>query len=409
MRRAFSALRHRNFRLYWSGQVVSLVGTWMQSVSQPWLVLELGGTPLQVGTVVALQFLPSLVLTPFAGVLADRVDRRRLLLITQSLAMLQATTLFALTFSGVVQIWQIQLLALALGLVSAVDMPARQSFAAVLVPRSDLTNAIALSSASFNLGRVIGPAVAGVTLALYGSAFNFGLNAISYLAVLIGLLLIDPAGIATTSETGARGAIWASVRQGVAYATTTPVVLWSLVLLGGMSVFALNFQVLLPVYARQTLAVEAGGYGLLFATMGLGSLMGSLTLASMGERRPRLRLILGGGATFVALEIALGLTSSPGAAYALLAAIGFASMLMVNTINATVQHAVPDQLRGRVMALYVTVFAGAGPFGSVLAGAIAQWSGAPAALILGGIIAGGFVVAAAVGYGVFRRPATVAA
>jgi MFS family permease len=359
--------------------------------------------------VVALQFLPTLVITPFAGVLADRVDRRRLLLITQSLAMLQATTLFALTFAGVIQIWQIQLLAFSLGLINAVDMPVRQSFAAVLVPRSDLTNAIALSSASFNLGRVLGPAVAGVTLALYGSAFNFGINAVSYLAVLLGLFLIDPTKIATSSETGVRGAIWASLRQGVAYATATPLVLWSLVLLGGMSVFAMNFQTLLPVYARQTLEVEAGGYGLLFATMGVGSLIGSLTLASMGERRPRLRLILGGGAAFVALEVALGLTTSTGPAYALMAAIGFSSMLMVNTINATVQHAVPDQLRGRVMALYVTVFAGAGPAGSVIAGGLAQWRGAPTALIFGGIIAAGFVVVAAFGYGVFRRRAPVTA
>jgi MFS family permease len=409
VRRAFSALRHRNYRLYWSGQVVSLIGTWMQSVSQPWLVLELGGTPLQVGTVVALQFLPSLFITPFAGVLADRVDRRRLLIITQSLAMLQATTLFVLAFSGVVEIWQIQLLAFGLGLINAVDMPVRQSFAAVLVPKADLTNAIALSGASFNLGRVIGPAIAGVTLALYGSAFNFGLNAVSYLAVLAGLLLMDPAGISRTVVSGVQATVMTSLGEGVRYARGTGTVLWSLVLLGGMSMFAMNFQTLLPIYARQTLEVDAGGYGALFAIMGLGSLMGSLTLAAMGDRRPRLRLILGGGTAFVAFEIALGLTSTVGAAYALIAAIGLSSMLMLNTINATVQHSVPNELRGRVMALYVTVLAGVGPLGGLFAGALAQWRGAPAALVVGASIAAVFVVIAAFGYGVFRKPAPLPA
>jgi MFS family permease len=409
VRRAFSALRHRNYRLYWSGQVVSLIGTWMQSVSQPWLVLELGGTPLQVGTVVALQFLPSLFITPFAGVLADRVDRRRLLIITQSLAMLQATTLFVLAFSGVVEIWQIQVLALGLGLINAVDMPVRQSFAAVLVPKADLTNAIALSGASFNLGRVIGPAIAGVTLALYGSAFNFGLNAVSYLAVLAGLLLMDPAAISRTVVSGVQATVMTSLREGVRYARGTRTVLWSLVLLGGMSMFAMNFQTLLPIYARQTLEVDAGGYGALFAIMGLGSLMGSLTLAAMGERRPRLRLILGGGTAFVAFEIALGLTSTVGAAYALIAAIGLSSMLMLNTINATVQHSVPNELRGRVMALYVTVLAGVGPVGGLFAGALAQWRGAPTALVVGGSIAALFVVIAAFGYGVLRRPSPLPA
>ncbi|MDQ2853276.1 MAG: MFS transporter, partial [Chloroflexota bacterium] len=166
----FSAVRHRNFRLYWIGQIVSLVGTWMQTVSQPWLVLLLGGTPIQLGLVLLFNLAPSLALAPVGGVLADRIDKRRLLLATQSVAALQAVALFALTFTHAIQIWHVMLLALALGFVNALDMPVRQSFAAELVPRDDLMNAITLNSASFNLARVIGPAVAGITLAFFGPA-----------------------------------------------------------------------------------------------------------------------------------------------------------------------------------------------------------------------------------------------
>jgi len=387
MGRGFGALRHRNFRLYWSGQVVSLVGTWMQSVSQPWLVLELGGSALQVGTVIALQFAPALFLAPLGGVLADRFDKRGLLLVTQAAAMIQAATLFALTFSGQIEIWHIQLLALMLGVSSAFDMPVRQSFVAEVVPREDLLQAIALNSASFNLARVVGPAIAGVALALFGSAFNFGVNTLTYTAVIGGLLLINPATLLRVPLPVVRPSIRASLGEGVRYAVTNPGVLWLLVLLGGMSIFAMNFQTLLPLYARITLGLDAGGYGALFAALGLGSLVGSLVLAYMGERRPRLRLILGGGAAFLVFELMLGLVRLPAIAYPVIALVGLSSMLMVNTINATVQRSVPDELRGRVMALYVTVFAGSGPMGGLFAGATAQWFGPAAGFILGAVLA----------------------
>jgi MFS family permease len=391
MGRGFGALRHRNFRLYWSGQVVSLVGTWMQSVSQPWLVLELGGSAFQVGTVIALQFAPALFLAPIGGVLADRFDKRGLLVITQALAMLQAATLFGLTYSGVVEIWHIQLLALILGITSAFDMPVRQSFVAEVVPRKDLLQAIALNSASFNLARVVGPAVAGIALALFGSAFNFGVNTLTYTAVLVGLLLIDPTTLIRAPIPAVRPTMRDSLAEGFRYAAQTPTVLWLLVLLGGMSVFAMNFQTLLPLFARFTLEMDAGAYGALFAVMGLGSLVGSLVLAFMGEHRPRLRLILGGGAAFLVFELMLGLIRAPAIAYPVVALVGLFSMLMVNTINATVQRSVPDALRGRVMALYVTVFAGSGPLGGLFAGGVAQLFGAPAGFILGALLASIFL------------------
>lgn len=404
MGRGFGALRHRNFRLYWSGQVVSLVGTWMQSVSQPWLVLELGGSAFQVGTVIALQFAPALFLAPFGGVLADRLDKRGLLLVTQVLAMLQAATLFGLTFAGVVEIWHIQMLALTMGMISAFDMPVRQSFVAETVPREDLLQAIALNSASFNLARVVGPAVAGVMIALFGIAVPFGVNTLTYLAVLAMLLLIDPATLLRAPRPAIPPSVRESLAEGVRYAAQTPNVFWLLVLLGGMSVFAMNFQTLLPLFARITLGMDEVGYGALFAALGIGSLGGSLILAFMGEARPRLRLILGGGFAFVAFEMLLGLVRVPEIAYPVIALVGLSSMLMVNTINASVQRAVPDALRGRVMALYVTVFAGSGPLGGLFAGGVAQLAGPPAGLILGGAFASIFLVLAAWGLGVLRTP-----
>jgi MFS family permease len=404
MGRGFGALRHRNFRLYWSGQVVSLVGTWMQSVSQPWLILELGGSAFQVGTVIALQFAPALFLAPFGGVLADRLDKRGLLLVTQALAMLQAATLFGLTFAGVVEIWHIQALALGMGIISAFDMPVRQSFVAETVPREDLLQAIALNSASFNLARVVGPAVAGVMIALFGIAVPFGINTLTYTAVLGMLLLIDPTTLGRAPQPAIPPSVRESLAEGVRYAVQTPSVFWLLVLLGGMSIFAMNFQTLIPLFARITLGMDEVGYGALFAALGIGSLGGSLILAFMGEARPRLRLILGGGFAFLAFEMLLGLVRQPEIAFPVIALVGLSSMLMANTINASVQRAVPDALRGRVMALYVTVFAGSGPLGGLFAGGVAQLAGPPAALILGGALASIFLILAAWGLGVLRTP-----
>ena len=226
-----AALRHRNFRLFWYGQIVSLIGTWMQSVSQPWLVLLLGGSPLQLGTVLALQFLPAMFLAPLGGVLADRVDKRKILMVAQVVAALQASILFTLTVTGVVQIWHVMVLATMLGFVSAVEMPVRQAFAAELVPRRDLVNAIALNSASFNLARVIGPAVAGLALAFFGPAFNFGINAVSYLAVLIGLWRMNPHELHRMERPARFDSVRHSLAEGIGYAMRTPTVLWPLVLL----------------------------------------------------------------------------------------------------------------------------------------------------------------------------------
>ncbi len=394
-RRGFTAMRHRNYRLYISGQILSLIGTWMQSVSQPWLVLLLGGTPIQLGIVLALQFTPPMLFSPLGGVLADRVDKRKVLMVTQFTAMVQAGILFALTLSGVVQIWHIFLLALMLGMVSAVEMPMRQAFAAELVPREDLVNAIALNSATFNAARVIGPAIAGITLALFGPAVNFGINTVSYFAVLTGLWMMDPLKLHRIERPVQFASVRSSLAEGFRYAKNTPSILWPLVLLGGVALFGMNFQTLLPLYARNEMGMGADGYGALYAAMGVGSLIGSLWLAFAGGRRALARLIVGGCAVFVVFELVLGLVPVPLAAFPTIVMVGLASMLMVNTINVTIQNGVPDELRGRVMSLYVLVFAGSAPLGGILAGTLAELFGAATAFVIGGSISAAILVVVA--------------
>jgi len=230
---------------------------------------------------------------------------------------------------------------------------------------------------------VIGPAIAGIALALYGPAFNFAINAVSYFGVLIALLRMDPAAMQPIVRPEQLATIRLSLAEGVRYALRTPTVLWPLVLLGGIGLFGMNFQTLLPLFARYTLHLDADGFGALFAAMGLGSLIGSLSLAFIGSRRPLVGMILGGGTAFAAFEVALGLSRTTLVAFPAIVLVGLSSMLMVNTINIMVQRSVPDALRGRVMALYVTVFAGSTPIGGLLAGAVAQTWGPPAGFLVG--------------------------
>jgi len=392
--RGFTALGVRNFRLYWIGQGISRIGTWMQQISLPWLVLTLGGSPIQLGIVAALEFVPALVLAPFGGVFVDRLDKRRTLLVTQSLATVQVIVLLALTVSGVVSIPLVMALSLALGVVNALDMPVRQALAADLVPRELLPNAIALNSMAFNGARVIGPALGGVIIALGvglfgtttgGIAFNFAVNAVSYAAVLYSLARMDPAAIRRMELPAERVPVLRSLGEGIGFVWRSPTILWSLVLLGIVATFGLNFRILLPLFAQDVLGLDADGYGLLYACTGLGSLVGALSLAYM-RQRPALALMLVGGLLFGLLTIGLSTTRAllPAIPFALGA--GLTSMLMINTVNATVQANVTDAVRGRVMSLYVTVFAGTSPLGGIFAGIVAERWDAPAAFFLGGLI-----------------------
>jgi MFS family permease len=391
LKRGFEALGIRNYRLYWTGQVVSLIGTWMQQVSLPWLVLSLGGTPLQLGFVAVLQFGPAMVLAPFGGVFADRIDKRTALMATQAAAAVQALVLFILTASGVVEIWMVMAMALWLGMVNAVDMPLRQALAPDLVPRALLSNAIALNSMAFNSARVVGPALAGVIIAAgtsvtgsatAGVAVNLGINTLTYAAVFIGLARMDPLRIRRHEKPEQHPPVLHSLREGFDYAVRTPLVRWSLILLGGIAAFGFNFMILLPLFARDVLRLGPDAYGALYAAMGVGSLAGSLTLAVMRQRRA-IPLMLAGGLVFSLLLVGIAATRNVLVAGALVMASGYFSMLMINTINAAVQANVPDALRGRVMSFYVTVFAGSAPLGGLFAGAVAETWGTPAAFVAG--------------------------
>lgn len=386
--RGFGSLRHRNYRLYSGSQLISQIGWWMQGVSVPWLLLELGGTPMQLGLVVALQFGPAMFLAPFGGVLADRMDKRKLLLVTESLAMTQALIMFTLAITGAIEIWHILALVSGMGLLSAIDMPVRAAFAAELIPKDELLNGIALNSASFNLARILGPALAGVVIATVGNGANFGINGATYLAALGGLIAMDARAIRkSVSYVDRRAPIRSSLAAGVRYAWQTPTVLWSLVLLSGIFLFAMNFSTLLPLFAHDALGLDGAGYGALFAAMGVGALGAALLLAFIGSR-PVLLLILGAGGAFALFEVLLGLSRSAAIAYPLMAGNGFFGMLLINGLNGVIQYHVPDELRGRVMALWVTVFAASVPIGALFAGTIAEHWGSAAGFVIGGLAFG---------------------
>lgn len=381
--RRLPALRHRDFRLFWFGQLVSLTGTWVQSVAQQWLVLKLTGSAFELGLVTAIQFVPLLLLSLVGGVVADRVTKRNLLLLTQFVSAALAIALGTLVKTGQVQYWHVLLFAGALGTVNAFYAPARQAFVPELVAKDDMLNAVALNSAIFNGARVVGPAVGGLMVATLGLAPNFYLNAASYLAVIAGLLLIRPR---PPREDARAENMRHNLAEGLAYVRHTPVVLTLLLLVGVASLFAINFSILLPLFAEYVLHIGSGGYGLLMASMGAGSLAGSLFLAFLTRREYARRLVYVGAMTLTAAEIVLGLSRIAGLSVGLLVLIGLSQTLFTTTANTSILTLTPRRLQGRVMSVYSLMFLGMTPFGSFLMGWVAERFGAPAAMIAGGAI-----------------------
>ena len=383
----WKALRHRNYRLFFAGQLVSLVGTWMQSVAQSWLVLQLTGDPLALGLVAAVQFTPVLILGLFGGLIADAAPKRRTLIATQTAAMLLAFVLFGLTAVNVVQVWHVLLLALGLGIVNSVDMPTRQAFAVEMVGREDIGNAVALNSAMFNGARIIGPAVAGLAIGAFGVSTAFLINGLSFMAVIGGLFLMNdrelhsPPRMARPSSV--RGVIH-NMGEGLRYVWRTPTVLLAMSVVGLVSTFGMNFSVLMPPFARDLLHQDASGYGFLMAAMGVGSLTAALAIAFSGRTGPR---IIGAGALVLGLaEVVLGGTQSFPLALGAMFVGGLGGIAMAATANTVIQLTVPDQLRGRVMSVYTTVFAGSTPFGGLIIGALASGVGVAFAMTFGGVV-----------------------
>jgi MFS family permease len=383
--RAFSALRHRNFRLFWFGQLISLIGTWMQSIGQAWLVLVLShNNALELGIVGALQFLPVLVFSLFGGVIADRWPKRRLLLVTQSSAMLLALILYALTAAHVVQIWHIFVLATLLGTVNAVDMPTRQAFVVEMVGREEVMNAVALNSSLFNTARIVGPAVGGVLIAWLGVSLLFLLNGLSFIAVIIGLALMRSSELHTVIRPqNARGAraTFSQLGEGLRYVRESAVVLSIILLVAGVGTFALNFNVILPIFAADVLRVGAPGFGVMSAVTGAGSLVAALVIAATG-RKPRMSILLMSGAALALCEIGFALSQWYPLSLLLLAGCGFATISFSATANTALQTASPDHLRGRIMGLYIVFFAGTTPIGNLFTGGVASaWNPALAVIV----------------------------
>jgi len=392
-----AALRHRDFRLFWSGQLVSLIGTWMQSVGQAWLVLELTGSPFHLGLVTALQFIPILLLSPVGGALSDRFPKRRIILLTQAAMMGQAFVLAALVWSGQIRYWHVAVLASVYGLGRAIDIPARQSYITDLVGRSDLANAVALNSLVFNGARIVGPAAAGLLIARFGVALAFLLNGLSFVAVLAALLATrtpgdpDPAG-----RLGIRAGVWGAL----AYASRTPPVAFTLSLIVAVSVLVLNFNVVVPLVAKDVLGEGAHGFGLLMSSLGAGAVMAGVGLTLLRRGRPSLRFLAVSATVLSAGTASLGLVGHFGTAAVLLVGLGCCQILFSTGCNTTLQLTTPDALRGRVMGLYALANAGMTPFGSLLVGTVAEHLGVRAACLLGG---GGGLVAVAVLVLVGRR------
>ena len=375
------ALGHRDFRLFWCGQLVSLIGTWMQSVGQAWLVLELTNSPFRLGLIGALQFGPILLFSFLSGAISDRVRKRRLLLGTQTALMLQAFTLAVLVWSGHVQFWHVAVLAALYGLATTLDMPSRQAYIAHLVPRGDLMNAIALNSAVFNGARVVGPAMAGLLVARYGTAAAFVMNGASFIAVIGALAAIRTEG--TPSPRRGIG-LRAEIAEGVRYAAGTPRVALVMALLMVVGLFVVNMNVLVPLIAREVLHEGAHGFGLLMASLGLGAVTGALAVAVLSVGRPPLGMVVGPALAAAGLLLLLSTARHFGTTAAVLVALGFAQIVFMTSCNTTVQIAVPDELRGRVMGLYALVFAGMTPIGALIMGTVAEHWGVSRACAVGG-------------------------
>jgi MFS family permease len=366
-------VRHRNFRLFWFGQTLSLVGTWMQTMALGWLALQLSNSPFLVGLVASAASWPIVGFSLFTGVLVDRGDKLRLVKLGQILFLVQAALLWYVTWSGAATIWWLVGLAFANGVINAVEIPARQSLIVELVGREDLRDAIALNSSGFNLARIVGPAIGAAAIAQLGIAWCFGLNALSYVAVLVGLYMIrlpqwHPTAIVVSPLAGAI--------EGVRYLRDTRVVAAMLKVVAVYSVLGVPYLTLMPVVARDRLHMGAGGYGLLLACVGVGGFAGALWLAAAGGNWPRGRLWERGVRAYALLLVLFGVVYTPATAYPALLAVGFAMIVSGALANGILQSIVPDHLRGRLMAAYAFIVVGLSQaVGSLLAGIIAEHAG----------------------------------
>jgi MFS family permease len=380
----FSSLRVRNYRLFFTGQVVSNIGTWMQRIAQDWLVFLLSGNdPIALGVAVALQFTPTLLLSLWAGVLADRIDKRKLLIAIQVGVCLQAALLGILNVAGIVTLWQVYLLCFVLGCLSALEVPTRQSFVAEMVGRQQVANAVALNSSIFNMARIVGPAIAGFVITWIGTGWLFLANAASTLAVITGLLMMNPDALfRSPAVVRAKG----QLREGLRYVRGRPDLVTVMVLVFFVSTFGITFFTSLAIVAANVFDTQADGYGLLSTLLAVGTFTGALMAARRGSRgNPRVRLLLLSAFGLGALEFVTGLMPTYVTFGIALVPLGYATITFLNTANALVQTAVSPEMRGRVMGLYVLVLIGGNPVGGPMTGWMADVFGGRSPFLIGGV------------------------
>jgi MFS family permease len=386
--RAFTSLRQRNFRLFWFGQLISLLGSYMQSIGEAWLVLELTHSAWQLGLVGALQALPILLFSIFGGVLADRWPKRGVLLVTQTASMLQAAVLWVLLVTDTLQLWHLYVLALLLGLTSCLGRPASRAFVVELVGREDLPNAAALNSGLSSLARIVGPGIAGLIIAASNVRLLFLLNALSFLPVIVGLALIRSRELHTQALQHANGgeqrSTWQSLREGVVYVWKTPAVLFLMLVVGLALLFGSNFNVVLPLFATDVLNAGARGFGFLSAATGVGALLAAMWLA-WGNQRPTIRRLLLVMLAFGLLEVAFTVSRNFLLSLALIASVGFTEEAFAIQGMTALQATAPDHLRGRVMSVQVLFFDGSLPLGYILMGWLSGLYGAPIAMLIGAL------------------------
>lgn len=381
-RKTFASLRIRNYRIYAAGQGLSLIGTWMQTVAQGWLVLRLTDDPFPVGVVTALQFLPMLVGGLWGGVIADRFDRRRTLIAAQSALALIATALAVLTATGAIELWMVYALAFAQGATAVVEIPTRQAFVAEMVGPADMANAIGLNSALFNSARIVGPAIAGVTIVALDIWPCFAINAVSFAAVLVSLVRMRVDELHRRAPVPRKGG---QVREGIRYIVDDPHRRSVVILMAVIGTFTLNWSVTLPLLARFVFDGDAATYGLFTSVMGLGSLVGALSAAARARPTPQL-LTVGAVALGVAMLL-VAVAPTHVVVVPVLFVLGLAMMVFLTTANSGLQLSSSDDLRGRVMAVYATVLLGTTPVGAPILGWAASQFGARVPFVIGGVTA----------------------
>jgi MFS family permease len=383
IRRTFAALQHRNYRLWFFGQMVSLAGTWVQTTAQGYLIYQLTHSPAYLGLVAFAAGIPAWLFTLYGGVVADRMSRRNLLVITQTTMMLLAFILAGLASTGLIQAWHILVLATLLGIANAFDAPARVSFVAELVPREDLTNAIALNATMFNTATAVGPAVGGLLYAALGPAWCFTINGISFLAVIVALLMMR---ITLTDTHLPQRSALADAAAGISYVRTSVIVRTVIGYLGMVSLFGISFVALMPAWAVKVLGGDAATNGFLQSARGVGAIAGALMLAAIGSYTRRGKLVTLGSLVMPLVLLVFTAMRWLPLSLLTLVGVGWGFLLFANSANALVQNVVPDELRGRVMSIYTLAFFGLMPIGSLLAGAVATGIGEPLTVAIGALI-----------------------